>query len=94
MKSLQEHLTGAINEAGVTESRTRLEDIEQYAKSWVNEWGFEYFGNVMTSFLKGMQAAVKEEEDIFNGDKEDEKFLNRCKSFIERVSKEANKEIY
>lgn len=85
MKNLCEYLT---------ESKTRFEDIEQYAKNWVSEWGFEFFGNIMTSFLKGMQSAVKEEEDNFNGDKEDEKFLNRCKTFTERVSKEANKEIY
>jgi len=86
MKTLKETL--------LNESKTRLEDIENYGKSWVNEWGVEFFGNILSSFTKGMKKALDENSQYYIKDEEDKKFVKRCSDFINKISEDINKDIY
>ena len=80
----------SINEYIVNESKTRLQDIENYGKSWVGEWGVEFFGNVLSSFIKGAKKGLEENKQYCD----DDKFIKRCSDFINRIEEEVNKEIY
>jgi len=81
----------SINEYIVNESKTRLQDIENYGKSWVGEWGVDFFGNVLSSFIKGAKKGLEENKQYYEGD---DKFIKRCLDFINRIEEEVNKEIY
>ena len=91
LKYIQNNNMKSINEYIVNESKTRLQDIENYGKSWVGEWGVEFFGNVLSSFIKGAKKGLEENKQYYDGD---DKFIKRCSDFINRIEEEVNKEIY
>lgn len=81
MKDIKEYVD-------INESKTKLEDITNYGRTWVGEWGPEFCGNILTSFIKGVKSGMEK----YKGD--DPKFHVRCMSFIEKTLKDINKEIY
>lgn len=72
----------------INESKTKPQDIENYGRSWISEWGSSYCGNILDWFLKG----VKEGMEKYPND--DPKFQKRCMDFIDKTLKDLNKEIY
>lgn len=77
-----------LKECLVNESQTKLSEIENYGRTWIGEWGTDYCGNILTSFIKGVKEGM---EKYKTGDP---KFHIRCMSFIEKTLKDINKEIY
>lgn len=72
----------------ITESQTKLSDIENYGRTWIGEWGADYCGNILTSFIKGIKAGMEKYKS------DDPKFQERCMKFIEQTLENINKEIY
>ena len=84
----------SLKDTMLNESRTRFEDIQNYGESWINEWGLDYFVNVLSFFVKGMKKGLNENSRYFIKDKEDEKFIKRCTDFINKLEEDINKKIY
>lgn len=72
----------------IKESKTKPQDIENYGKSWVSEWGSDFCGNILTWFING----VKQGMEKYHND--DPKFQKRCMDCIEDILKEINEKIY
>lgn len=77
-----------LKEVLINESKTKMENIQNYGRSWVGEWGADFCGNILTSFIKG----VKEGMEKYQAD--DPKFQDRCMKCIDDMLKEINEKIY
>ena len=81
MKDIKEYVD-------INESQTKLSDIENYGRTWIGEWGADYCGNILTSFIKGVKTGMEKYKS------DDHKFQERCMKFIEQTLENINKEIY
>ena len=72
----------------INESRTKSNEIENYGRSWLKEWGPEYCGNVLSWFIKGVKTGMEQCKS------DDQKFNKRCMDCIEDLLKEINEKIY
>ena len=78
-----------INEIiNINESKTKSEEITNYGRTWVSEWGPDFCGNILSWYIKG----VKEGMNKYKAD--DAKFQKRCEDCIDKLLETINKEIY
>lgn len=80
MKTLKEQL--------INESQTKSSDIENYGKNFLNEWGPDYCGNILSWYIKGVKTAIETNKS------DDVKFQKRCEDCIDELLKIINEKIY
>lgn len=72
----------------IDESRTSSDNIKNYGRTWIGEWGSDFCGNVLTHFIEGVKEGMEKYPN------KDPKFQKRCMSCIEDLLKEINEKIY
>lgn len=72
----------------IDESKTSSQNIENYGRTWISEWGPEYCGNVLSWFIKGVKTGMEKYKS------DDPKFDKRCMDCIDDLLKEINEKIY
>jgi hypothetical protein len=72
----------------IKESKTKSQDIENYGKAWISEWGPSFCGNILGWFVKGVKEGMEKYPD------DDPKFQKKCMDCIEDILKEINEKIY
>ena len=81
MKDLKEKLM-------IKESRTSPDNIKNYGRTWISEWGSDFCGNVLTYFIEGVKEGMKKYPN------KDLKFQKRCMDCIDKLLEENNEKIY
>ena len=77
-----------LKEILIKESRISPDNIKNYGKTLISEWGSDFCGNVLTHFIEGVKEGMEKYPN------KDQKFQKRCMDFIEKTLKDLNKEIY
>jgi len=72
----------------INESKIKSNEIENYGRSWLKEWGPEYCGNILSWFIKGVKTGMEQYKS------DNQKFNKRCMDCIEDLLKEINEKIY
>lgn len=72
----------------IDESRTTCDNIRNYGRTWISEWGSDFCGNVLAHFIEGVKEGMEKYPN------KDPHFQKRCMDFIEKTLKDLNKEIY
>ena len=72
----------------VNESKTKFEDIQNYGRTWVSEWGADFCGNILSTVIKGVKDGMQQ----YKAD--DPKFQDRCMKCLDEILEEINKKIY
>lgn len=81
MKDIKEYVD-------INESQTKPNEITNYGRTWLSEWGPIYCGNILSWYIKG----VKEGMNKYKAD--DAKFQKRCEDCIDKLLEIINKDIY
>ena len=72
----------------INESKTKPQNIENYGRTWLSEWGPSYCANILSWYIKGVKEGMEKNKH------EDDKFQKRCMDCIDSLLKEINKTIY
>lgn len=77
-----------LKECLVNESQTKHNEITNYGRTWLGEWGPEFCGNILSWYIEGVKEGMKKYKH------EDSKFQKRCEDCIDKLLDTINKEIY